>query len=121
MHIGTDSKAKFVVGQKGPGIEILKGSWDVGKADWERILAWSRQKLTLEISEHKLTGGKLNPNDPDEMTRSSSSDLIKTQDFPLNAMQAVYCQGHIRLYGFPQDVELWKASVESGAIILENA
>lgn len=63
----------------------------------------------------------MNPNDPDEMTRSSGSDLIKTRDFPLNAMQAVYCQGHIRLYGVPQDVELSKASVESGAIILENA
>lgn len=41
--------------------------------------------------------------------------------FHLIQYKLTYCQGHIRLYGFPQDVELPKAFMESEIIILENA
>lgn len=87
MHIGAGSK--LVVRQKGPGIEIGKALWDGGKTDWERIQEWGWHKLALEIvSTCWREANKLNPNDHDETTRSSGSDLIKAWDFPLNTIQA---------------------------------
>lgn len=41
--------------------------------------------------------------------------------FHLIQYKLIYCQSHVRLYSFPQDVQLPEASMESRIIILEKS